>query len=352
LQLLPSLYIGVLFQLLEIAGFEVFVELPLNSLFAFCDLCCLMIVVAVADAEVGTFEYVSPRASGMGVRWLDAVGDDDLATAGGKGASLGELVGAGLPVPPGFVVTADSYRRFIEASGIAESLFDAVAVDPEDAAALADAERRARELVMETPLPEDLVAGIEAAYDDLDGDPFVAVRSSATAEDLPEASFAGTQETYLNVTREELIDRVKRCWASLFTRRAIYYRHEQGFDDRDVDVAVVVQRMVDADASGVLFTSHPSTGAPQTIVEAAWGLGEGVVSGTVSPDNYVVDRDSGDLLDVTVADKHVEVVRGDDGETVEREVSSDRREARVLDDGTLGQFEQPVSCAVCAAARA
>jgi pyruvate,water dikinase len=173
-----------------------------------------------------------------------------------------------------------------------------------------------------------------ASYADLDdGEAFVAVRSSATAEDLPDASFAGQQETFLNIQGEELVDRVKRCWASLFTQRAIYYRQEQGFDHDLVDIAVVVQKMVDAEKSGVMFTSHPSTGEPKIIIEAAWGLGEAVVSGSVSPDNYVVDREDGEVLDLTIADKKTMMEKDEaTGETVEREVPEEKRNAQVLDD--------------------
>ncbi|WP_327050842.1 pyruvate, water dikinase [Halomicrococcus gelatinilyticus] len=268
----------------------------------------------------------------MVVLWLDEISADDLELVGGKGASLGELTGAGLPVPPGFVVTAGTYREFIEEAGIADELFEAVDVDTEDSAALAEAEERAEELILGTDIPEDIREGILGAYDNLDdGDAFVAVRSSATAEDLPDASFAGQQETFLNITGKDLIDRVKRCWASLFTQRAIYYRQEKGFAHDKVDIAVVVQRMVDAEKSGVMFTSHPSTGDPKIIIEAAWGLGEAVVSGSVSPDNYVVDRESGATEEVTIADKKVMHTKDPEtGETVERAVEDDRRESRVL----------------------
>ncbi|UPV99059.1 phosphoenolpyruvate synthase [Halorussus gelatinilyticus] len=270
----------------------------------------------------------------MAVLWLDEITADDLELVGGKGASLGELTGAGLPVPSGFVVSAGTYRSFIEETGIDEELFETVDVDTEDSKALAEAQSRAKELVLETEMPEEIRQEIYDSYDEMgDGDDFVAVRSSATAEDLPDASFAGQQETFLNVTREDLVDRVKRCWASLFTQRAIYYRQEKGFAHDKVDIAVVVQRMVDAEKSGVMFTSHPSTGASQIIIEAAWGLGEAVVSGSVSPDNYVVDRESGAVEEVTIADKKTMMEKDEaTGETVEREVPDDLREAQVLDE--------------------
>jgi len=276
----------------------------------------------------------------MAVAWLDDVRSADIESVGGKAASLGELTGAGLPVPSGFVVTAGTYREFIEDAGIDEELFSAVDVDHEDTEALREAHERAHELIMNTPVPDDVRDGILAAYRDLgDGERFVAVRSSATAEDLPDASFAGQQETFLNVQEDALVERVKECWASLFSQRAIYYRNRQGFPHDQVDIAVVVQEMVDAEKSGVLFTSHPSTGEPQIIIEAAWGLGEAVVSGSVSPDNYVIDRDTAEVETITVADKKMMMVKDEEtGETIETEVPDERRSARVLSDEEIEEL--------------
>ena len=272
----------------------------------------------------------------MTVLWLDDIGSDDLETVGGKAASLGELHGADLPVPPAFVVTAATYRAFIEESGIETELFETVDVDAEDSSELAEAAADAQQLIAETPLPASVREEILAAYDTLGESASVAVRSSATAEDLPGASFAGQQDTYLNVTREDLLGYVRDCWASLFTQRALYYRQEQGFAHDVVDIAVVVQRMVDAKKSGVMFTSHPSTGESVVTVEAAWGLGEAVVSGAVTPDNYVIERESGDIREETVAEKKLMHVRDEEtGETVERPVPEDRRGTRVLDDQEL-----------------
>ncbi|ELY60234.1 phosphoenolpyruvate synthase [Natronococcus amylolyticus DSM 10524] len=277
----------------------------------------------------------------MAVLWLDEISAGDLEKVGGKGASLGELTGAGLPVPPGFVVTADTYRSFIENANIDEELFEVVDVDVDDSSALAAAAERAQELILETPFPEDVRDEILEAYrqvGDSGEEAFVAVRSSATAEDLPDASFAGQQETYLNITEDDLLDRVRSCWASLFTQRAIYYRQEKGFDHSAVNIAVVVQQMVEAEKSGVMFTSHPSTGDPTMIIEAAWGLGEAVVSGAVSPDNYIVPRDGSDT-DVTVAEKKVMHAKDEEtGETVEREVPADKRTARVLSDDEIDRL--------------
>jgi pyruvate,water dikinase len=276
----------------------------------------------------------------MAVAWLEDVRSTDLGTVGGKAASLGELTGADLPVPPGFVVTAGTYRTFIEEAGIDEELFSVVDVDAEDSAALEAAHERAHELIVETPVPPSVREEIVEAYRSIgDGETFVAVRSSATAEDLPDASFAGQQETFLNVTEDDLVDRVQECWASLFSQRAIYYRNQQGFPHDEVDIAVVVQTMVDAEKSGVMFTSHPSTGDPRIIVEAAWGLGEAVVAGAVSPDNYVVDRTTGEVETMTVATKKLMHVKDDEtGETVEREVPPDKRDQQVLTQAEIDRL--------------
>ena len=276
----------------------------------------------------------------MAVAWLEDVRSTDVDGVGGKAASLGELTAAGLPVPSGFVVTAGTYREFIENADIDEELFSAVDVDHEDTDALRKAHERAHDLIMNTPVPGDVREGILSAYRGLgDGERFVAVRSSATAEDLPDASFAGQQETFLNVREDALIRRVKECWASLFSQRAIYYRNRQGFPHAEVDIAVVVQEMVPAEKSGVLFTSHPSTGDPRIIIEAAWGLGEAVVSGSVSPDNYVIDKESGEAETITVADKKVMMLKDEEtGETVERPVPDDKRSKRVLDDDEIAEL--------------
>ncbi|MFD1643159.1 phosphoenolpyruvate synthase [Halohasta litorea] len=279
----------------------------------------------------------------MTVLWIGDVRSADIDTVGGKAASLGELTEAGLPVPPGFVVTAETYRTFLETTGIGSEIFDALAVDDDG---LAEAAERARELVVETPVPEAVREEILAAYGDLGGladtepddqsEPFVAVRSSATAEDLPDASFAGQYETILNVTEEDLLDRVKECWASLFSERAVHYRNTHGFDHDDVDVAVVVQQMVDADKSGVMFTRHPSTGDRQMIVESAWGLGEAVVSGMVSPDHYEIDPETATIVESTIADKKQQMIKDPEtGETALQPVGDERRTERVVTDAEI-----------------
>ncbi|GAA0728084.1 phosphoenolpyruvate synthase [Halorubrum trapanicum] len=275
----------------------------------------------------------------MPALWLDEVRATDLETVGGKAASLGELIATGFPVPSGFVVTADTYRDFISESGIKNELRTVTDIDTEDSATLTEAQNRSHDLIMEAPMADTIQEEVLDAYRSMntnDEETSVAIRSSATAEDLPDASFAGQLDTYLNVTSDDLIETIKRCWASLFSRRAIHYRNQNDFPRHGGDIAVVVQEMVTADTAGVMFTSHPSTGAHKAIVEAAWGLGEAVVSGVVSPDNYVVNRNTGAIEQVTVADKRVKYVKSKQtGETIEVDVSEEKREQRVLSNDQL-----------------
>jgi pyruvate,water dikinase len=257
----------------------------------------------------------------------------DLALAGGKGASLARLAVAGLPVPGGFHVTTEAYRRFVTHAGLREQLLAAVSnVVADDPATCEAAARRITPLFAQGATPEPVAEAIREAYAALDsGEAAVAVRSSATAEDLPELSFAGQQETYLNIQGEaRVLDAVKRCWASLWTARAIGYRARHGIAPEDVALAVVVQRLVPADAAGILFTVNPLTGArDQVVINAAWGLGEAVVGGQVTPDTYVVDKASGELVERHIHAKAVMTVRTPEG-THEEAVPDDQRTKAVL----------------------
>lgn len=275
------------------------------------------------------------------VVWLEEVGKEDVAIVGGKGASLGEMLHAELPVPRGFAVTTLAFRRFLENTGIADELFRCLKVNVDDPGELKKAEEKAKELVLKARIPNKIEEEIRKKYRELckrEGkETFVAVRSSATAEDLPSASFAGQQDTFLNIRGEdEVVDCVKKCWASLYGARAIYYRAKQGFDHSKVDLCAVVQIMVDAEKAGVMFSSHPSTGEPITIIEAAWGLGETVVSGAVSPDYYVVDRRSGRILEKKIATKNVMYKRDPGtGKTVNLLVPDNLKNAEVLGDSEI-----------------
>lgn len=274
----------------------------------------------------------------MTIRWLDQVTRHDGALAGGKGANLGDLLGAGFPVPNGFVVTTQAYRAFVRETGLAEELAALVS-----AGGTGIGERVAG-LFSGHDLPSGVAEEIRAAYSvHLGGGP-VAVRSSATAEDLPEASFAGQQDTYLNVVGEDaLLAAVRDCWASLWTDRAVHYRaaHPEA-GDGDIALAVVVQRMLPADAAGVMFTANPANGrTEETVITAAWGLGEAVVSGLVDPDTVVVDTATGRVLTRLVADKAVRidaVPEAEGGRTRTTGTPSGQRGAAVLDDADALQL--------------
>ncbi|MEV5891946.1 PEP/pyruvate-binding domain-containing protein [Nonomuraea fuscirosea] len=242
----------------------------------------------------------------------------DLATVGGKGASLARLTRAGLPVPGGFHVTTAAYRAFV--AGFQDEILRAAVGDPGSIPALFAAHE----------VPGPIAGEILRAYEALGQDVPVAVRSSATAEDLPDMSFAGQQDTYLNIRGDALLDAVRRCWASLWNPRAIAYRDTNGVPHDDVALAVVVQELVDADAAGIMFTADPVTGArDDTVINASWGLGEAVVGGQVTPDTIVVS--GGAVTSARVGDKQVMTVRTEAG-TEERPVPAGLRDAAVLDD--------------------
>lgn len=233
-----------------------------------------------------------------------SISADDTSIAGGKGASLGEMTAAGFPIPPGFVILADAYRQFIKQYDLREDI-DAqlAAVNLEDTNSVDKASSVIQDMIHDVQMPDDLAEVLLSQFDSLDA-PFVAVRSSATAEDSAVASWAGELDTFLNTTRETYIGNIKRCWASLFSPRAIFYRLENKLEDADVLVAVVVQKMVESDVAGVMFTVHPVIKDPnQMIIEAGLGLGEMLVSGQITPDSYIVAKDSVALMDMNIGDQ-------------------------------------------------
>lgn len=270
------------------------------------------------------------------IRSFSELAREDVPYAGGKGANLGELTRAGLPVPAGFVIGAPAYAAFCEHTGLRERLREILAeVDVEDNAALERAAATARQAVMHAALPDALADAIAVAYRDLSQDTAaVAVRSSATAEDTASASFAGMNETFLNVYGErEVIDAVRRCWASLFGARTIYYRGRRGFSQADMDIAVIVQRQIASVSAGVMFTVDPSSGARDTLViEGSFGLGEAVVSGSVSPDRYVVSKDGLAILVRSVRPKELAIEPSPGGGTVTRKLDPSESMRAVLDD--------------------
>lgn len=255
------------------------------------------------------------------VKWLDEVTKDDVALVGGKGANLGELTQNKIEVPPGFCLTADAYRYFLRAAGLERKIAAIIhGLEVEDSSRLQTESARIRELVVNSAVPEEISLEVRTAYEQLGQqisttDPAVAVRSSATAEDLPEASFAGQQDTFLQVRGPaQVVEYVRRCWASLWTARAVYYREKQGFDHLEVALSVVVQKMINSGKSGVMFTANPVTNDPeQMMINASWGLGEAVVSGLVTPDEYLVDKNTLSIVDQNIAEKTVMIVDCPDG---------------------------------------
>ena len=255
----------------------------------------------------------APIDAAQGVRPLGECRRTDVAVVGGKGANLGELIGAGFRVPGGFAVTADAYLAALDAAGVrtrlAELTTEALTASPERLAEIAS---EGRHLVESTPIPDELASAVTAAYNGLGADVPVAVRSSATAEDTAETSFAGMNETYTNVIgAEALLDRVRACWRSLYGDRVVAYRAEQDLGDEPA-ISVVVQEMVDSDRAGVMFTTDPAHRG-ELLIEGAFGLGEVVVSGAVEPDTYRLDRELGAIREIRIGHKSVGIVKGADG---------------------------------------
>ncbi len=280
------------------------------------------------------------------IAWLDELSNKDVNIAGGKGASLGEMWNAGLPVPPAFVVTADAYRYFIKETGLINKIKEILKnLDINDTDKLNEASEKIRKLFEDVEMPDDLKLAIIEAYNKLseicnEEDVTVAVRSSATAEDLPDASFAGQQDTYLNIKgAENVVKYVQKCFSSLFTPRAIFYREQKGFDHFKVALAVVVQKLVNSEKAGVMFTVNPiSENYDELVIEAAWGLGEGVVSGSVSPDTYIVNKKTLEIVDKHIARKEIMFVKDEKGETKIVNVPEDMKEKQVLTDEEIKEL--------------
>ncbi|MEM0083332.1 MAG: phosphoenolpyruvate synthase, partial [Candidatus Nezhaarchaeales archaeon] len=277
------------------------------------------------------------------VLWFEELRKEDVSLVGGKCANLGEMISAGIPVPPGFAITAYAYKKFIEETKIAEKIYDILdetIKDPKDPKQYEEASKKIRALIEATAMPKSIEEEIVKAYKELNKkvglkEVFVAVRSSATAEDLPGASFAGQQETYLNIRGEkELLESVRKCWSSLFTPRAIFYRTEKGFRHERVLISVAVQKMVNSRSAGVMFTLHPVTGdRSKIVIESVWGLGEAIVSGAVTPDHFEVDKESLKITLKNIAKKTVEYIRDPrSGKTIHAEVPLDRQDAPSLTD--------------------
>ncbi|MCH3906379.1 MAG: phosphoenolpyruvate synthase [Lactobacillus sp.] len=295
------------------------------------------------------------------VLWFDQLHRSDVNLVGGKSSSLGELTsGTDVPVPYGYATTSAAYRYFMQATGCREQVDALLAklTNPEDTDQLHAIASQIREVINHAEMPADLAQIIGDAYDQLakrtnQAAPYVAVRSSATAEDLPNASFAGEQDTYLNVQgREQVIKKVQECYASLYTDRATYYRIKQQFPEDKVALSAAIQMMAFSKAAGVMFTVNVATGDDTKImIEGSWGLGEYIVQGTVTPDNYVVDKASLQLVDKTINNKNIELVRAPGSGVEEKTVPASMSQRPALTDeqvvqlaGYAKQIEEHYGC--------
>ncbi len=278
------------------------------------------------------------------IAWFSEINKEDIPIAGGKGANLGEMSQIGLPIPPGFIVTADTYWEFMTRSGLKNTVFDILKrTNVDDTDQLEANAKKIRDMITNAKMPTDIEMHIVQAYRKLcneygGGKPiYVAVRSSATAEDLPEASFAGQQETYLDVTGEkDVVRNVQKCWASLFTSRAIFYRAKQGFSHEKVKLAAVVQKMVESEVSGVMFTADPTGDTSKIVIEAAYGLGEAVVGGKVTPDTYVLSKDPIKILSKHISKQTWKISRSSSGKGIQNfDIPEDLQEKQKLPDDRI-----------------
>ena len=269
----------------------------------------------------------------------------DIPIVGGKGANLGELTMAGFPVPNAFVLTTAAYDYFIEKSKIMNVINDELkAIDRTSDQSLTEASERIRKAFETFEIPKDLKDDIVKNYSKLFSkgkEGFVAVRSSATAEDLPDASFAGQQETYLNVHGEaDLFDKIIKCWSSLFTARAIAYREKQGYSHEDVKLAVVVQKMVNSEVSGIMFTVNPNSGVKEIVIEAGYGLGEAIVGGEVTPDTYKIDKSTMEVKDKRISTQKWKYTKSEDGKTVKVDIPAGKEKVQKVEDRRITEIAE------------
>ena len=293
------------------------------------------------------------------VKWFSELNKNSGQVAGGKGSNLAEIYNLKINVPPGFVITAQAYDYFIRKAGIKEEIEEIISgIDYENTKELDEISQKIRDLIVKAEMPKDLQEEIIESYELLDtnnlrnvqgtvleilknSEPiFVAVRSSATTEDLADASFAGQQETFLNVKgKAELIINVKKCLASLFTSRAVYYRHKKGYEHTKASLAVVIQRMVDSDKSGVIFSKDPTGKTDNIILEAVFGLGEGIVSGKITPDKYVISKDL-EILDKKISDKKIAITRNASGGEETVKLKEEKSKQQVLKEYEIKKLSE------------
>ncbi len=293
------------------------------------------------------------------IKWFSELNKDSINVAGGKGANLAEIYNLKIPVPPGFVITAQAYDYFIEKADLKEKINKLLKkINYEDTKQLDEVTKQVRELITSSKIPKEIEEEIIEAYENLDAgfselegetahdllektskEIFVAVRSSATSEDLAEASFAGQQETFLNIKgNQDLIEAVKKCVASLFTSRATYYRNKKRFKHEESKLAVIVQKMINSEKSGVIFSKDPSYKNKNIIMEAVFGLGEGIVSGKITPDKYIVSEDL-KILDKKIANKKIAITRSEDGKT-EIKLTEEKSSSQVLKEHEIKKLSE------------
>jgi pyruvate,water dikinase len=276
------------------------------------------------------------------IKWFKEIHKEDVSIVGGKGANLGEMSNIGLPIPPGFVITAQTYKEFIEKTKIKDKILDMLKdLDKEDTAKLQKVSDNIQKLIIAAPIPQEIQDEIIKNYVLIGAKKgqttefWVACRSSATAEDLPEASFAGQQATFLNIKgAKNVVQATRECWASLFTARAIYYRAKNNFPTDKVFIAVVVQKMVNSDKSGVMFSINPSTNNENEImIESAFGLGEAVVSGAVNPDLYIIDKETLKIKKIETKEQKIKIIKDPKtGKTVEKKLTVAEEKQQVCND--------------------
>lgn len=287
------------------------------------------------------------------VVWFKELRKDSIAIAGGKGSNIGEMLTLHLPVPNGFAVTAQTYGEYLEKTKLKDEILKHLeGLDVENTDKLQAVSKKIQELIVSTPMPADMAEEIMYTYEMLGSlkqkasdlvepkEVFVAVRSSATAEDLPEASFAGQQATFLNVKgKQNVVSAVLACWASLYTARAIYYRVKNRFDHSKVLISALVQKMVNSEKSGIMFTVNPSTNhADEIVIEAIYGLGELIVGGEVNPDLYLIDKKTRDIKKIEVRKKDYGLFRNDMGENEKKVISKDKQERQVLNEKQIKEL--------------
>ncbi len=275
-------------------------------------------------------------------RDFEKISKNDSDSAGGKGASLGEMTQAGIPVPDGFVILSTAFNDFLRKTDLTQEI-DAIfeKIDHKAVHTVEDASEKIRGLIESKEIPEEISGEIKDKFKSLNSE-FVAVRSSATAEDGSEHAWAGQLESYLNTTEENLLENVRKCWSSLFTPRAIFYRFEKSLHGTEISVAVAVQKMVQSEISGIAFSVHPITEDPnQLIIEAGYGLGEAIVSGSITPDSYVVEKEPRGIIDKNISEQKKAIVKaGRDNNWVM--IDKEKRGAQKISDEKILELSELV----------